>query len=209
MDATTPVVDFWFELASTYSYLSVCRVERAAEEAGVLVRWRPFSLGPVFASAGWSTTPFLVLPVKGKYMWRDVAREAERIGAPFRQPTVFPCNTILAARVALLGVQREWGVRFARAAMTAYFGDDRDLSQPEVVDAVLASLGLDGPAVRREAEAPEHKPALRAATTQAIELGIFGAPTFVVEGELFWGNDRMERAFERATGSCRPAAAMG
>jgi 2-hydroxychromene-2-carboxylate isomerase len=198
--STTPTVDFWFDLASTYSYLAVSRADDAAAAAGVTLRWLPFSLGPVFQAAGWSTSPFVALPVKGRYMWRDIGREAERIGVPFGPPTVFPCNTILALRVALLGMQRGWGARFARAAMTAHFGHDRDLSQPEVVDEVLASLGLDGKGVRREAESPEQKPALRGATTRAMELGIFGAPTFVVGEELFWGNDRMERAFDWALG---------
>ena len=129
-------MDFWFELASTYSYLSVCRIDAMVAEAGVEVRWRPFSLGPVFAAAGMANSPFRLFPVKGEYMWRDVAREAERIGVPFRRPSVFPQNTIAALRVAILGTQRPWGRDFARRAMPAAFADGRDLASTDVIDDV-------------------------------------------------------------------------
>jgi 2-hydroxychromene-2-carboxylate isomerase len=191
-------VDFWFELASTYSYLAVSRVDPVAADARVEVRWRPFALGPVFAAAGWNNSPFEIYPAKGRYMWRDVAREAERLGLPFRRPSVFPRNTILAARVALLGMERPWGRRFVREAMAANFADDRDIASPAVLDELLAGIGLDGRSVREEAESPARKSALRASTTEAIELGIFGAPTFIARGEMFWGNDRLERALEHA-----------
>ncbi|HEX4446650.1 MAG TPA: 2-hydroxychromene-2-carboxylate isomerase [Polyangiaceae bacterium] len=194
-------LDFWFELASTYSYLAVSRIGPIAADARVEVRWRPFALGPIFAAAGWNSSPFELYPAKGRYMWRDVAREAERLGLPLRRPSVFPRNTILAARVAVLGVERPWGRRFVRDVMTANFADDRDIASPAVLDEVLAGLDLDGPAIREEAESPARKAALRAATTEAIELGIFGAPTFMVGGEMFWGNDRLERALEWAQAS--------
>jgi len=187
-------LDFWCELASPYTYLAAMRIDELAGAAGVDVRWRPFSLGPIFAAAGWSTSPFVVYPDKGRYLWRDVAREAAALGLAVRQPSQFPRNSVLAARVALLGVERGWGPRFVRAALAANFADDRDIAAPEVIDELLAAQGLDGAALRAEAEGPGHRPALRAATARAIELHIFGAPTFVAGGELFWGNDRLERA---------------
>lgn len=189
-------IDFWCELASTYTYLSAFRIEALAADAAVEVRWRPFSLGPIFADVGWQTSPFEIYPAKGQYMWRDVAREAERLGLPFRKPSMFPRNTVLAARVALLGVVRGWGPRFVKEAMRANFADDRDIAQASVIDEITAAIGIDGPSVRAEAESPEWKPGLRAATNEARALGIFGAPTFVVGREIFWGNDRLERALE-------------
>jgi 2-hydroxychromene-2-carboxylate isomerase len=96
-----PQMTFWFEFASTYSYLSAMRVQEAADNAGVVVLWQPFLLGPVFGAQGWTTSPFNVYPRKGAYMWRDMARLAAERGLEFRQPEVFPQNGILAARVTL------------------------------------------------------------------------------------------------------------
>lgn len=189
-----PSLEFWCEIASTYSYLAAMRIDALAAAAEVEVRWQPFSLGPIFAAAGWSTSPFEVYPDKGRYMWRDVEREAEALCVAVRRPSVFPRNSVLASRVALVGIERGWGPRFIRAALAANFVDDRDIASPEVIDDLLAALGLDGPALRAEAEGPVYRPALRAATERAVRLHIFGAPTFMVGDEMFWGNDRLERA---------------
>jgi len=192
-------LDFWCELASPYTYLAAMRIEPLAAAAGVDVRWQPFALGPIFAAVGWSTSPFEVYPDKGRYLWRDVAREADALGLALRRPSQFPRNSIAAARVALLGVERGWGPAFVRAALAANFADDRDIAAPDVIDDLLAGLGLDGPALRDESMTPAHRPALRAATERAAALHIFGAPTFVVGDELFWGNDRLERALAFAS----------
>lgn len=196
-------LDFWCELASPYTYLAAMRIEGLARAAGVDVRWQPFLLGPIFAAAGWSTSPFEVYPDKGRYMWRDVAREADALGVALRRPSQFPRNSVAAARVALLGVERGWGPAFIRAALAANFAEDRDLADAAVVDELLAGLGLDGPTVRAEAESPARRPALRAATERAVALHIFGAPTFMVGDEMFWGNDRLERALAWASGAAR------
>jgi 2-hydroxychromene-2-carboxylate isomerase len=194
-------LEFWCEIASTYTYLAAMRIEKLAGAAGVEVRWQPFSLGPIFAAAGWTTSPFEIYADKGRYMWRDVEREAEQLGLAMRRPSVFPRNSILASRVALVGVERGWGPAFVRAALAANFADDRDIASPAVIDDLLAGLGLDGPTVRAEAEGPSHRPALRAATQRAQSMRIFGAPTFMVGDEMFWGNDRLERALAWARGS--------
>jgi 2-hydroxychromene-2-carboxylate isomerase len=194
-------LDFWCELASPYTYLAAMRIDGLARAAGIDVRWQPFLLGPIFAAAGWSTSPFEVYPDKGRYMWRDVAREAAAIGAALRRPSQFPRNSVAAARVALLGVERDWGPAFIRAALSANLAEDRDIADAGVIDDLLAGLGLDGPAVRAEAESPAHRPALRAATERAAALHIFGAPTFMVGDEMFWGNDRLERALAWASGA--------
>jgi 2-hydroxychromene-2-carboxylate isomerase len=162
------------------------------------VTWSPFLLGPIFAASGWATSPFEVYASKGRYMWRDVERGAEALGIPFKKPSIFPRNTVLAARVAILGVARGWGAAFVRRALAANFAEDRDVAAVAVIDELLGELRLDGAAVRAEADSPEWKPRLREATARATELGIFGAPTFVAGGELFWGNDRLEQALDRA-----------
>jgi 2-hydroxychromene-2-carboxylate isomerase len=189
-------IDFWCELASTYTYLSVCRIEPLAAGASVPVRWRPFVLHPIFKAVGWQTSPFEVYPDKGRYMWRDMEREAERYAIPFRRPSVFPRNSVPAARIALLGVARGWGSRFIRRTMEANFAEDRDIAAPETLSEILGELGLDAGAIREEATSPAHGSALRRATEEAINLHIFGAPTFLVGGEMFWGNDRLENALD-------------
>src|SRR5690348_10574947 len=98
-------IDFWCELASPYTYLSVCRIGELAERAGVEVRWRPFTLHPIFQAVGWETSPFLVYPNKGHYMWRDVEREAGRLSIPFHKPFVFPRDNVLAAKIAIYGME--------------------------------------------------------------------------------------------------------
>ncbi|KAA3654809.1 MAG: 2-hydroxychromene-2-carboxylate isomerase [Proteobacteria bacterium] len=190
----SPVVEIWFEFASSYSYLAVMRIAEAARAAGVRLRWRPFLLGPVFLSLGWNDSPFNIYPPKGRYMWRDMARLADKYGIAFELPSQFPRNGLLAARVAVLGQDQPWIADFARAAMRANFGEDRDIGQPPVIADILTALDLPAEALIAEAQSPANKQALRAQTEQAAALGIFGAPTFLVDGEMFWGNDRLEDA---------------
>lgn len=188
-------LEVWFEFASSYSYLSVMRIAPLAQAAGVELVWRPFLLGPVFLSLGWNDSPFNIYPPKGRYMWRDLARLAARYGLPLRMPSRFPRNGVLAARVALAGADQPWIGDFARAAMGANFAEDRDIADEAVIRALLAGLGLDPDTWIAAATTPENKLALRRQTERAAELGLFGAPSFITpDGELFWGNDRLEDA---------------
>jgi 2-hydroxychromene-2-carboxylate isomerase len=189
-----PVVEFWFEFASTYSWLSVMRIEEAAEAAEVEVAWRPFLLGPVFLALGWNDSPFNIYPPKGRYMWRDLERLAHKYGLPFRKPSVFPRSGLLAARVALIGVEESWVAPFARAVMTANFVDDLDIADPAVIGTILGALELPADDVLARAQREDNKAALKAQTDRAVELGLFGAPSFRVDDELFWGNDRLDDA---------------
>jgi 2-hydroxychromene-2-carboxylate isomerase len=187
-------VEFWFEFASTYSYLAASRIEKAAHAAGVMIVWRPFLLGPIFKAQGWDDSPFNVYPVKGRYMWREMERLCERYGLPLRHPTQFPRNGLLAARVATAGGDAGWVPAFVRSVYRANFGEDRDIADRSVLDALLRDVGTDPQAVLADAESARVKDHLRATTEQAQRLGIFGAPSFVTRGELFWGNDRLEDA---------------
>ena len=114
-----PVLDFWFDFASTYSYPAAVRIGPLAAEAGVEVRFRPFLLGPIFKAQGWDTSPFNLYPAKGRNMWRDLERLCEDTGLPFRRPEPFPQNSLLAARVALAGMGEDWGEAF-RSRSTAH-----------------------------------------------------------------------------------------
>ena len=191
-----PTIEFWYEFASSYSYLSVMRIEALAAAAEVDVAWRPFLLGPVFMSLGWNDSPFNIYPPKGRYMWRDLERLCERYGLRLKRPSVFPRNGLLAARVACLGQDQAWIGEFSRRVMQANFADDRDIGAEQVIAELLAGLPLPATAGALLAAAcePDGKEALRRQTERACQLGLFGAPSFVVAGELFWGNDRLEDA---------------
>lgn len=195
-----PQIDFWFELASTYSYPAAMRIAPLAERRGVEVRWRPFLLGPIFKAQGWPNSPFNIYPAKGRYMWRDLERLCAALDLPFVRPEVFPQNTILASRIALVALREGWGEQYCRAAYTAEFGEGRDIGQREVLADILRGLRSDGERVLGEAQSDDTKAELRGRTDDAQALGIFGAPSFVTaDGELFWGNDRLETALDWAT----------
>ena len=130
-----PVLEFWFDFASTYSYLTAMRLPEVAAEHKIEVRWRPFLLGPIFRAQGWPTSPFNIYPAKGRYMWRDIERRAARLGLPFRRPAAddappFPQNSVLAARVALVGLDADWGPTFCRRVFEAEFARGLDIANP-------------------------------------------------------------------------------
>jgi len=187
-------VDFWFEFASTYSYLAVSRIEQEALAAGVVVTWRPFLLGPIFKAQDWNDSPFNVYPVKGRYMWRDMERLCDGYGIPLKRPTQFPRNGLLAARVTLAGGDAGWVPPFVKRTYRANFAEDRDIADAKVLGELLRDVGADPAAVLTEAGSDAVKAKLRANTEEAVRLGIFGAPSFVANGELFWGNDRLADA---------------
>lgn len=201
-----PVLEFWYEFASTYSYLAAMRIEDLASQAGVAIRWRPFLLGPIFAQQGWNSSPFNLYPAKGRHMWRDMERETRALGLPLVRPAVFPQNSLFAARIALIG-QDGWGPAFSRSLFRAEFGEGRSIAEPDVMRAALAAAGQDAEAVFAQAQTEEAKSGLRRQNELAITHGIFGAPSFLAQdGEMFWGNDRLERALAWAQAK---AAAVG
>src|SRR3982750_519480 len=122
-----PALDFFCEFASTYSYIAAMRIAPLAETAGVTVRWRPFLLGPIFKAHGWDTSPFNLYPAKGRYMVRDCERLCAESGLRFRLPEPFPQNTLLAARVAYVGLDQGWGEDFSRAIYAAQFAAGRNV----------------------------------------------------------------------------------
>jgi 2-hydroxychromene-2-carboxylate isomerase len=197
---SAPMLDFWFEFASIYSYPAAMRIEALAAAAGIAVRWRPFLLGPILQAQGWRTSPFILYPVKGRYAWRDIERICADLALPFRRPDHFPQSGLLAARVALVGFEQSlskasWAEDFCRAVYRAEFAEARRIDQPETVREILADLKVEPGHTLATAQTHEIKDKLRAQTTEAQRLEIFGAPTFMTQdGEMFWGNDRLESA---------------
>lgn len=187
-------VEFWFEFASTYSYPAAMRIEQVAAERGIPIVWQPFLLGPIFAAQGWGDSPFNLYPAKGRYMWRDLERVCAALDLPLARPSGFPRSGLTAARVAVAGANEPWLPGFIRAVYHANFALDRDVADPVVIRGILDDLGLAADALLQAATSDEVKARLRAQTQTAVERGIFGAPSFVVGDELFWGNDRLEDA---------------
>ncbi|MEL7032812.1 MAG: 2-hydroxychromene-2-carboxylate isomerase [Pseudomonadota bacterium] len=197
-------VEIWFEFASTYSYLTVSRAEAACQQANVAFEWKPFLLGPVFQDKGLETSPFVLDPIKGAYMWRDVARRAQRFGLPFQRPEIFPMNGLRAARLMTAALDQPWCGDFARAVFQAQFAHGEDISTPETLSTALTSCGVAPDPWFERAQSDPVKAALRQRTAEAQAHGMFGAPSFWVNGELFWGDDRLEDAI--AWAQSHPAA---
>lgn len=189
-----PRLEFWFEFASTYSYPAAMRIEKLAQAAAVAIDWQTFLLGPIFREQGWSDSPFNIYPAKGRYMWRDLERICHALSIPFVRPSTFPRNGMLASRVACWFASEPWISQFSKAVFHANFAEDRDIADHEVLLASLNELGLDGPRLLKQAQTAESKAKLRMQTEHARSLGIFGAPSFLVGKEIFWGNDRLEQA---------------
>jgi 2-hydroxychromene-2-carboxylate isomerase len=181
-------LEFFYDFTSPYTYLASTRVEAVAARAGAAVRWRPFVLGGVFKATG-NRAP-LETPAKGRHMLVDLDRWARRLGVPLRFPAAFPFSPVLALRCALAAEGQGKLVPFSRAVFHAAWAEERDVTSPEVLSGLAAGVGLDGPALL--AAAPAFKEALVRQTSEAVERGAFGAPTFFVGDELFTGNDRLD-----------------
>ena len=199
-------MQFWFDFASTYSYVAAMRVEAACARADVKLEYKPFLLGPIFTEQlGIKDSPFNAFPVRGRYMWRDLERLCEKYELPWRRPSVFPRNSVLAARVACCAGEAIGPL--VRAVFKANFAEDRDISAPEVMKSIVDSIGGDGAQALQLAQTDDVKAQLRANTSEAQRLGIFGAPDFVAGDELFFGQDRLDDAVAweaTRSGSPRP-----
>lgn len=199
----TPQIEFWFEFGSNYSYLSAMRIEDAARRCGVQIVWKPFLLGPIFRALGMENSPFVLQKEKGAYVWQDMERQCRKYGLQWVRPSVFPRLGILPLRVALLGADQPWIGEFCRRVMQLNFVLDRDINQAERLAPILAELDLPALDILDQAQAEPTKTGLRRQTDEARLLGIFGAPTFFVGTEMFWGNDRLDDALEFAAAQKR------
>ncbi len=191
--------EFWYEFASTYSYPAAMRAASLAKARAVELTWRPFLLGPIFVANGWRDSPFNIYPAKGRYMWRDLERVCGALNLPLRRPEPFPQNSLLAARVAL-ALEGEERAEFSRRVYAAEFGEGLPIADHATLTTLLVKLGLDPGGVFARAEDGVNKALLKAESARAAKLGIIGAPCLVTEdGEVFWGNDRLEQGLDWAT----------
>ncbi len=189
---------FWYEFASPYSYVSAMRIEDLTKGKDISVTWQPFLLGPIFKAKGWNTSPFVLDKVKGDYMWADVARLSTWYGLPeLTKPAAFPPHSLMATRVAMAIPDMKQRADFSKLVFQQEFGFQMDISSIDNIRDWLGSVGLNVDAVMQQAQTDQTKTQLRANVTAAMDLGIFGAPSFTVRGEMFWGNDRLEQAIAR------------
>jgi 2-hydroxychromene-2-carboxylate isomerase len=194
-------IDFFYFFGSCYAYLSVMRIERLAEAAGVAVRWRPFNVRTVMAE---NNIALRTQAAKVRYMWRDLGRRAATHGVPFAGPPPWPTDPdLLANRVAMVAAEEGWCEAYTRASFEAWFMSGMPLGDKAHLDHVLPPLGKDVDDIVAKADMPVAHERLKAETDIARQHGIFGSPSFVVAGETFWGDDRLEEALAWATGRHR------
>lgn len=190
-------MEFWVSIGSTYSYLTVMRIDAVARAAGVPVTVRPFNVRAIMVEQ--NNIPFKDKPVKTAYMWRDIERRAARHGLPVRVPAPYPLPELpLANAVALLGQREGWGWDYIRETYRRWFVDGQPPGEALNLAESLGVLGLDPEATVARARSPEIEAALAAETEAAKAAGVFGSPSFIVGGELFWGDDRLEDALDWA-----------
>jgi 2-hydroxychromene-2-carboxylate isomerase len=189
----TNAIDFYFDFSSPYGYLASMRIDAIGAQAGRPVRWHPILLGAIFKVSG--GTPLTTIPLKGEYSVRDMARSARLHDIPFRLPGRFPIPTQHAARLALWALRADeaLGKRIAGALYRAYFVDDRDISDPQTCADIAAEAGVDRAAALEAMNADAVKEALKSEVQQAIERKVFGSPFVIVDGEPFWGADRLDQ----------------
>lgn len=184
-------IEFWFDFSSPYSYLASERIEELAARHGRTVDFKPTLLGVAFKASG--QRPLTEVPLKGDYSRHDFARSARFSGIPFRMPEPFPISTVGAAR-AVVWLRQADPARvpaFVHAAFRAFFVDGRNISEPEVLASVFGGAGIDASAAAQAVADPKIKDELKALVDESVARGVFGAPFVFVDGEPFWGNDRL------------------
>jgi 2-hydroxychromene-2-carboxylate isomerase len=186
-------IDFWFSTGSTYTYLSVSRLDAAAKKAGIRVNWRPFSVRAIMREQ--NNIPFAGKPVKMGYMWRDIERRAALYGLPIKVPAPYPLQQFdLANHVAIVGMHEGWGRPYVVASYRRWFVDGQEPGMEPNLSASLKEVGQEPARILALAQSESTAKTYADATAEARALGIFGSPTFVVGKELFWGDDRLDDA---------------
>jgi 2-hydroxychromene-2-carboxylate isomerase len=190
-------VDFYFDFSSPFAYLGSTQIEAVAQRAGATLSWKPMFLGGVFKSVGTPMVPYFELSAqKRKYISEDMFRWAAHWEVPFSFPSNFPMMTIKALRLALT---LDNPAPFVHRVFKAYWAEDRNISDMEVLAQCCQDVGMDPDILERTAD-PAVKQQLIDATQEAVDKGVFGAPTSIVNGHLFWGQDRLNLVEKALTG---------
>lgn len=184
-------IEFWFDFSSPYGYVASELIDGVAARHGRGVNWHPILLGPIFKAVG--TAPLTTLPIKGDYSRHDFARMARYHKVPFRLPDKFPVGTQVATRAFYLIADADPARArdFARRVYRAYFAEGRDVADPAVVMEIVTAAGADAAALAEPLKGEAIKERARAEVDAAMKAGVFGSPYFIVDGEPFWGVDRI------------------
>ncbi len=186
-------IDFWYSIGSTYSYLTVMRLSEVAKTSGVKFRWRPFNVRHVMVEQ--KNIPFKDKPVKTAYMWRDIERRAHQYGLTPKIPAPYPLAELaFANQVATLGQEEGWVEVYTRATYRRWFDAGQPAGEEPNISDSLKEIGQDPARVLDTAKSDRIAAKLASATEEAMELGVFGSPTFAVGSEIFWGDDRLDDA---------------
>ena len=188
----TKTVDFYFDFGSPAAYLAYTQLSKLAVDTGATVVMKPMLLGGVFQATG--NRPPISVPLKGSYLFQDMNRYAKRYGVPLNMNPHFPINTLVLMRgdVGLAMRNPDQLAAYRDAVFKAIWVDKLNLNEPAVVGTMLSQAGLDPAALMALASDAEVKEQLKTATQAAVDRGIFGAPTFFVGKEMFWGQDRLD-----------------
>jgi 2-hydroxychromene-2-carboxylate isomerase len=186
-------IDFWYSIGSTYTYLTVMRLSDYAKNSGVHFNWRPFDVRSIMIEQ--KNIPFKDKPVKSAYMWRDIERRATMYGLTASLPAPYPLEELaLANQIALLGQQEGWVREYTQEAYRLWFEDGHLAGSEPNISKSLRRIGQDPTRVHEKAQSSEIAEALAVETLNARDMGVFGSPTFVVNEEVFWGDDRLDDA---------------
>lgn len=184
-------LSFFFDFSSPFAYLASTQVEAVAARAGAKLRFRPFLLGALFKALGGPDVPlFAMPPSKQRHARDDMFRWADFHGVPLKFPSRFPINTVKALRM-ILQLPEDQRAPLLHAIFKAGWADDRDINDDAVLSELATGVGLDGAALVAGTKDDAVKERLKSATAEAVALGLFGAPSFMVGDLLFWGQDRL------------------
>ncbi|MFQ6006242.1 MAG: 2-hydroxychromene-2-carboxylate isomerase [Woeseia sp.] len=186
-------IDFYFDFSSSYSYVGQQRLRELAKQHGREIRWKPVALGAIFKALG--SAPHSPESAKGAYVWHDVERSAADAGLAYHWPTPFPFNSLMAARIFYYIAEKDEAraVEWAKAVFDASFGQGRDCSDPSELAAIANDLDLDQDDLLSAADQERVKNKLKEVTAEAMQKGMFGAPSFVLDGDMYWGADRIDQ----------------
>jgi 2-hydroxychromene-2-carboxylate isomerase len=190
---TTEPIDFYFDFSSPYGYLAATRINAIAAKYERRVKWWPILLGPAFKASG--NSPLTAQPLKGVYAERDFRRTARFMGVPYKQPDPFPIGTQNAARAFYWIDDRNplQAHRFAMTCFATYFAQGIDISSAEKVAELAAHVGLNHDEILAAVGDPAVKDRLKREVEASLEKGVFGSPYIVIDGEPFWGSDRLDQ----------------
>lgn len=188
---TAGPIEFYYDFSSPYGYLAANRIEDIAAAHDREIVWRPILLGVLFKASG--QAPLTQIPLKGDYSKHDFARSCRYYGIPFKMPEKFPIASQAPARGHYWLEEQDKGLakRFTLAAYAAYFVEGIDISAPEAAADIAAALGVDREAFLAAVADPVFKQRLKDETQAAMDKGVFGSPFMIVDGEPFWGSDRL------------------